>query len=147
MKKNRFKLNFSASSLSFTGFLFLLFVSWFHIHQGKQSSYEHTHQWLQEQFQNVISDYVENHYPSVREITFHKVYTKKTDEPSVIKIFFSYTLTTKDTTSSDLSLDGEALLTQKISSKDWMLSQFKVTKSFLEFSEPFYIKASTNDPL
>ena len=139
---NTLKKYFSTSSIALTGLIFLLIVSWFYIYKNQQTSNEDVHRWLQEQFQVVVSDYVEKKYPAIKQITFHKIFTQKTSQPTQIKIFFSYSLDIEDEASGELSIEGEAFLTQKDSNKNWLLSEFKVTNSLLEFSEPFVIKAS-----
>ena len=139
---NTLKKYLSSSSIALAGLIFLLIISWIYIYKNQQNSNEGTHKWLQEQFQVVVSDYIEKKYPAIKQISFHKIYTQKTSQPTRIKIFFSYSLDIKDDASGELSIEGEAFLTQKDSNKNWLLSEFKVTNSLLEFSEPFVIQAS-----
>lgn len=130
----------STPSIYLISFIFVILITWFYIHNNKNSSNENTHRWLQEQFQVVISDYIEKNDPQIQEIHFNKIYTKKTNNPLHVEIFFSYTLTIDDSSASgNTHLSGKALLTQK-NDRTWVLSNFEVTNSILEFSEPIQIK-------
>ena len=125
------------------GFVVLLLSSWFLLQNVKSSSQEDIHKELQEKVQEAISNYVITYTPHITGITFHKVWTQKTSSPTVIKIFFSYTLVTDEEAPGSLLIDGEALLSLSDKNKyHWMLSDFKVTNSLLEFSKPMVIKFS-----
>ena len=96
---------------------------------------------LQKKFQSVVSGYVTKNYPAIRRITFHKTRTENTSHPDHIKIYFSYSLTIKDNEAdSEMVMDGAASLNRK-SGNRWLLTDFKVTDSLVEFSKPLVIKA------
>ncbi len=132
-KKNHFPL---------VALVFLLLLSWIYLQKTQENSKEELHGSLQEKFQMVISNYVEKRNPHITSITFHKVWTKKTTSPTDIKIFFTYSLVTEQEAGGHLLADGEALLSQSVEDENhWILNNFKVTNSFLDFSEPMIIKA------
>ncbi len=123
--------------------IFLLLLSWVYLQKAQESSNEELHGLLQEKVQMTISNYVEKKNPHIESITFHKIWTKNTNSPSDIKVFFTYSVVTGKKDGASLLADGEALLSQSSKNEDhWVLSNFKVTSSFLDFSEPMLIKAS-----
>ena len=143
--KNKIK-EISSNGLFFTvaGFILILCLSWFYLSQPSwNNAEEQMHGNLQNRFQNLIADFVAKKHPEVTEITFHRVWTKNTSNSNEIKIFFNYTLLTEGEAGGELLISGEALL-QKSPEKEslWVVQNFQVTDSFLDFSEPLLIKAA-----
>ena len=143
--KNKIK-EVSSKGLFFTvaGFILILCLSWFYLSQSLWNNEieEQVHGNLQNRFQVLIADFVAKKHPEVTEITFHRVWTKNTSNSNEIKIFFNYTLLTEGESGGELLISGEALL-QRSSEKEslWVVQNFQVTDSFLDFSEPLLIKA------
>ena len=137
---------FQKNILSYFGllcFFAVLTASWFYFYyDSKQEVSEVVHGVLQEKFQSVVADYVEVHYPEVEHISFHKIWTENTESIHKLKIYFSYTLDiSQKEAAGKVLIDGEAFL---IRSRDqqWLVKDFKVSDSYLEFSTPLVIKAS-----
>ena len=145
--KNSLKKKFPSNSVFVvTGFILILCLSWFYLSQPSwNNEEEQIHSFLQHRFQTLVSDLVSRKHPEVNKITFHKVWTKNADEPHKIKIFFSYSLFTKGKSGGDTLIEGTALL-KKSSEKEglWIVQDFQVTDSFLDFSEPLVIRASSS---
>ena len=133
---------FSGPVLTLAGFIFVLCVSWFYLSPSyEENENEKLHGFLQNQFQNLISDFVAEKHPEVDKITFHKIWTKNSPEPHKVKIFFSYSLFDKGESGGNLLIKGEAVLKRSTEQKLWLVQDFKVKDSFLEFAEPLLIKA------
>ena len=134
---------FSPSVFTVLTLIFLLVFTWFYLSKPsfQIQEEEKVHSFLQTEFQTLLSRFIENKYPEVTEIQFHKVWTKKTAQPSEIKIFFSYSLTTEGETGGEALLAGSALL-KKIQNQVWQVRNFKVKNTEIEFSDPLFIKAS-----
>ncbi|MCZ0933397.1 MAG: hypothetical protein OXJ52_09650 [Oligoflexia bacterium] len=134
-----------ASPAFFTvlAFILLLVFTWFYLSKPsfQIQEEEKIHSFLQTEFQNLLSGFIEKQHPEVKEISFHKVWTKKTAKPSEIKIFFSYSLTTEGETGGEALLAGSALL-KKIQNQVWQIQNFRVKNKEIEFSDPLLIKAS-----
>ena len=129
------------SYISLAGLALLLIFSWIYLEQSSEELSESVHSALQEKFQSVVSDYVEKNYPTINQITFHKTWTENTSDPNHIKVYFSYSLTIKDNKAdSEMIMDGTANLS-RTSKNRWLLTNFKVTDSLVEFSQPLIIKA------
>ena len=129
------------SYISLAGLALLLIFSWIYLQQSSEELSESVHSALQEKFQSVVSDYVEKNYPTINRITFHKTWTENTSDPNHIKVYFSYSLTIKDNKAdSEMIMDGTANL-NRTSKNRWLLTDFKVTDSLVEFSKPLIIKA------
>ena len=146
MTKKKFdhlKKKFSSSTLTVIGFIILLAVTWFYLSKPsfKTQQAEKNHSLLQLEFQNLLSAFIEKKHPEVIEISFHKVWTKTTSDPSEVDIFFSYSLKTEGTTGGSTSLKGSALL-KKIQNEVWQVHNFKVENTELKFSTPLLIKAN-----
>ena len=129
------------SYISLAGLALLLILSWIYLYQTPKGLDESAHSALQEKFQSVVSDYVKKTYSSIYQITFHKTWTENTPDPNHIKVYFSYSLTVKDNTAeSEMVMDGTAALNRQSGSNNWLLTDFKVTDSLVEFSKPLIIK-------
>ena len=127
--------------ISLAGLAGLLILSWMYLHQSPKEISESVHSILQEKFQSTVSGYVKKNYPAIRRITFHKTWTENTSNPDRIKVYFSYSLTIQDNKAdSEMIMDGTADLNRK-SGNRWLLTDFKVTDSLVEFSKPLVIKA------
>jgi len=113
-------------------------LSWFYLSDFKINSEEELrYHLLKSKFEEVLSDLVEKKHPEVNDISFNKVWTKKTEEPSEVEIYFSYTLKLEE---GDSELEGSALL--KLSDEDvWQIQDFQIEKSRFDFTEPVVIKA------
>ena len=143
--KNRLKKKFLLNPVfTVVGFILILCLSWFYLSQPSwNNEEEQIHSFLQHQFQTLVSDLVSRKHSEVDKITFHKVWTKTTDEPHKIKIFFSYSLRTKGKFGGDTLIEGTALLEKSFEKEGlWMVQDFQVTDHFLDFSEPLVIRAS-----
>ena len=134
---------FSPQTFTVVIFLFLLAFTWFYLSKPsfQIQEEEKIHSFLQMEFQNLLSNFIEERYPEVSSIVFHKVWTKKTNKSNKIKIFFSYSLTTQGENGGENLLAGSALL-KKIENQVWQIRNFKVKNTEIEFSEPLIIKAS-----
>ncbi|MCY4513350.1 MAG: hypothetical protein OXB86_06650 [Bdellovibrionales bacterium] len=134
------------SYIPLAGLALLLILSWIYLNQSPKGLDELAHSALQERFQSVVSDYVKKNYPSIHQITFHKTWTENTPDPNHIKIYFSYSLTIEDDKAdSEMVMDGTAALNRKSGSNNWLLTDFKVTDSLVEFSKPLVIKAISEE--
>ena len=124
-------------------FILLLVFTWFYLSKPSLQIQEEekVHSFLQMEFQNLLSEFIERQHPEVKEINFHKVWTTKTAKPSEIKIFFSYSLTTGGESGGEALLSGSALL-KKIQDQIWQIQNFKVKNKEIEFSDPLLIKSS-----
>lgn len=149
-KNLRNKINKRLASSSFwtlVGFIFILSVSWFYLSPPSwNNEEEQVHSFLQNRFQTLVSDFIAQKRPEVDKITFHKIWTKKTPDPQAIQIFFSYSLWTTGEAGGDLLIEGEALL-QEADEGLWLVQDFQVTDSFVDFSEPLLIKAPSEESL
>lgn len=127
-----------------TGLIFLLASSWFYFYSSQSVVDEEFHGILQERVQQALSNYIERKRPDIHQIVFHKVWTENTSNPNQVKVFFSYTLITDEgNTGGEFSMESEAYLTRESGKSDnWLLSDFQVTESLLDFSEPIPVKAS-----
>ena len=127
--------------------ILLLAFSWIFLRPDSDELSESLHGALQENFESSISQHIKQRHPQIQGIDFQKIQTENTDNPDRVNISFSYLLSVKDDAGdSEILIDGTAVLVRK-SSNRWTLTDFKVTDSFLEFSEPLVIKAeSTEDP-
>ena len=124
----------------------LLLLSWFYLQRAQKNSREELHSLLQEKVQLAISNYIEKNNPYITSITFHKVWTKNSNFSTDIIIFFTYSLVIEQEAGANLLVDGEAILSQSDKDEDhWVLNDFKVTNSSLDFSEPMLIKASSKN--
>ena len=134
---------FSQSVLTVAGFVLVLVFTWFYLSKPsfQIQEEEKVHSFLQTEFQNLLSRFIEKKHPEVTAISFHKVWTKKTAQPTEIKIFFSYSLTTEGSAGGKASLTGSALL-KEIQNKTWQIQNFKAENKVIEFSDPLLIKAS-----
>ena len=131
--------------VSLTGLALLLILSWMYLHQSPEEISESVHSMLQEKFQSTVSNHVKKNYPTINRITFHKTWTENTSNPDHIKVYFSYSLTIKDNKAdSEMIMDGTASLNRK-SGNRWLLTDFKVTDSLVEFSKPLVIKALSDE--
>ena len=137
----------AGSFLSLLAFVLILFFSWFYLSQpDKNTQEEELHGFLQNEFQNLISDQVAKNHPEVEKIVFHKIWTEKSSNPKSIKIFFNYSLQSKGDSGGKLNIDGTALLVKTVVKADgqeelWTVKDFKVKDSSLDFSDPLLIKA------
>ena len=124
-------------------FMLLLALTWFYLSKSsfQIQEEEKIHSFLQTEFQNLLSNFIEKRHPEVTAISFHKVWTKKTARPSEIKIFFSYSLTTKGEHKGENLLAGSALL-KETQNQVWQIQHFKVKNKEFTFSAPLLIKAS-----
>ena len=142
--KNRILKKISLKGIfALAGFILLLCFSWLYLSRPPvDDEEEQIHSQLQNQFQVLISDLAAKQRPSTDEIVFHKVWTKKSDDPHKIKIFFSYSLKTEGAAGGDLLIKGSADL-EKSDEKPgtWLAQNFKITESALDFSQPLLIKA------
>ena len=134
--------------LTLLSFVFILTLSWFYLSERDNSGKEEeTHAFLQEQFQNLISEAVIQQAPEVEELIFHKVWTKNRKNPDEVKIFFSYSLLTKGQAGGESLLEGEALLKKSPEQAGlWIVRNFQITDIAVEFSEPLVIKARSTSP-
>ena len=131
--------------LSLAGLAGLLILSWMYLHQSPEEINESIHSALQEKFQSTVSDYVKKNYPAISRITFHKTWTENTSDPYHIKVYFSYSLIIKDNKAdSEMIMEGTASLNRK-SGHRWLLTNFKVTDSLVEFSKPLVIRALSDE--
>ena len=123
-------------------FIFLLVFTWFYLSKPsfQIQEEEKIHSFLQLEFQNQLSEFIEKQHPEVSAIVFNKVWTKKTSKPSEIKIFFSYSLSTEGESGGENLLSGSALL-KKTQDQVWQIQKFKAKNTEIEFSEPLLIKA------
>lgn len=139
------KIKTYSTLLPLAGFLLLLSLTWLFFEGAKKDSRELMHAELQNLVQTSIADYVEKNNPYITGITFHKIWTKKTNKDSQIEVFFSYSLEEEgNKQKSSLLIDGKASLDQsKQDDRLWVLNNFQVTGSLLDFSEPMRIKASS----
>ena len=129
------------SYISLAGLALLLILSWMYLYQSPKELSELEHGALQEKFQSVISDYVKKNHPKILRITFHKAWTENTSDRNRVKVYFSYSLIVRDQKADNkMVIDGTASLNRK-SGNHWLLTDFKVTDSMVEFSEPLIIKA------
>ena len=133
----------SKSLLTLAGFILLLCFSWFYLHQSRiNEEQEYVHSILQDRFQTLISDFIENKHPEVNKIIFHKVWTKNMPNPNQVKIFFSYSLFTEGKTGGDSLIEGEAILERSPDQEEfWIVKDFQTRDSEINFSEPLIIKA------
>ena len=92
------------------GFTLVLIFSWIYFVGSLSNEEEQTHSLLQEEFQNLVSDYVAKKHPDVEEIIFHRVWTKNTSTPNQIEIFFHYSLRTTGPAGGELLIKGKSLL-------------------------------------
>lgn len=148
--KNKIKKQLSQGFFwTLLGFILVLLVSWFYLSPPSgNTEEERTHSFLQNNFQTLISDLVANKHPEVNKITFHKIWTKKTSDLHEIKIFFSYSLWMEGSPGGELLIDGEALLKNSDDEGElWIVQDFQVTNSFMDFSEPLIIKAKLSEQL
>jgi len=123
----------------------LLSSSWVFLKNNQELSREELHTTLQEKVQIALSDYIEKKYPHITHIIFHKVWTKNTNILNKIQIFFTYSLKTKGEDGGHLLANGQALLYLSDTNENhWVLNDFQVTNSFLEFQEPLIIKSAEN---
>ena len=135
------------SYIPLAGLALLLIFSWIYLEQSSEELSESVHSALQEKFQSVVSDYVKKNYATINHITFHKTWTENTSDPSHIKVYFSYSLTIKDNKAdSEMIMDGTANL-NRTSKNRWLLTDFKVTDSLVEFSQPLVIKALPDEDI
>ena len=129
-----------------SGFLLVLLFSWIYFVGSLSNNEEQIHSRLQEEFQILVSNFVAKKHPEVKEIIFHRVWTKDTANPDQIKVFFHYSLMTTGPAGGELLLKGESLLEKSMEQNNfWIAKNFKVTNSAVEFSEPLLIKASQNN--
>ena len=142
--KNKIKKKLSLKAIFvLTSFVLLLCFSWLFLFQPSVNDREEQlHSLLQNQFQTLISDLAVKQRPATDEIIFHKVWTKKSDDPHKIKIFFSYSLKTKGEAGGNLLIKGSADMEKSIEKPGlWLAQNFKITESALDFSKPLLIKA------
>lgn len=141
--KDRSKKNRLSSSLfTVVGFILVLYLSWFYFSPSHLSEEERIHGFLQDRFQTLISDVVANKHPEIDEIIFHKVWTKNISDSGQIKIFFSYSLITQGSAGGSVLIEGEATLEKSLKKKElWIVKDFQITDSLIDFSEPLVIKA------
>jgi len=130
-------------SFSFFIFIGLLVLSWFYLSDSFKinSEEEVKHRLLQTKFQEALSRRIEENHPEVNHISFHRVWTKKTNDPSQVEIYFSYSLSLAD---GDSELEGSALLSRS-QEKLWRITNFQVEKTHLEFLEPLVIKSPSEN--
>jgi len=142
LKDEKARKTFFRSLFTLVGFIFILGLSWFYLSRSFQDTEgEYLHGLLQNRFQTLISDSVVKKHPEVVEIIFHKIWTKNTPDPDQIQIFFSYSLRTTGDARGDLVVDGEALLKRSPKKERlWIVQDFQIMDSFLDFSEPLLIK-------
>lgn len=143
LKDKRTRKTFFRSLFTLAGFIFILGLSWFYLSRSFQDTEkEYLHGLLQNRFQTLISDSVTKKHPEVAEIIFHKIWTKNTPNPDQIQIFFSYSLRTTGDAVGDLVIEGEAMLRRSPKKERlWVVQDFQIMDSFLDFSEPLLIKA------
>lgn len=124
--------------------LSLLAVTWIFFETRSNKSQEIIHSLLQEKVQSAISDYAIKSNPNITKIEFHKIWTKDMSADDEIEVFFTYSIVEeKDKQESTLLIEGEAVLNQSEADKNhWILNNFKVSNSLLDFSKPMLIKAS-----
>ena len=119
-------------------FIILLSLSWFYLSDLKINSEEElTHSLLQSKFQEVLSEFVKKNHSEINNISFNRVWTKKTKDPSQVEIYFNYSLNLED---GENELEGSALLYLS-QEKIWQITNFQVEKTSLEFSKAIVIKA------
>ena len=123
-------------------FLMILILTWvyFSKSQDRLQNNEKTHTWIQNEFQKLLSDWVEQKHPEISSITFHKVWTKDTKTPTDIKIFFNYSLVTKGESGGTADLTGSALL-KRASEQQWEVQDFEINKNLIDFSQALVIQA------
>ena len=133
----------STSFFTIVVFVFFLLFTWLYLSKPSVQIQEEekVHSFLQTEFQNLLSNFIETQHPEVTEISFQKVWTKKTALPSEIKIFFNYSLTIDGEAGGETVLTGSALL-KEVHKKTWQVRNFKVKNTEVEFSDPLFIKAS-----
>ncbi len=138
---------FSGSFWAIAGFLLLLCVSWLYLSRPSlDSEEEQAHSLLQNQFQTLLSDFVIKKHPEVTSITFHKVWTKGDTQSQEVEIFFNYSLKTEGPAGGELLAEGTALLKESAEKPGlWLVENFRVTDSFLSFSEPLLIRAKPSE--
>lgn len=142
--KDKIKKNLPSSSFwTVAGFILILCLSWFYFSQPSwKNQEEQIHSLLQNQFQTLISDFVAKKHPEVDKITFHKVWTKNSKDPNLIKIIFSYSLWTTGELGGDHLIEGSAQLKRSEERETlWIVQNFQITDSLMDFSEPLLIKA------
>ena len=123
------------------GLIFLLIFSWIHLYRTPKEAGPEELNTLAEKFQTSLSDYVKKQRPEIRHITFHNTRTEPGDRPGEVKVFFSYSLTVEDKKAdSEMLMTGRAELNRKRAGR-WLLTNFQVTDSLVEFSKPLIIKA------
>lgn len=129
--------------LTLIGFLAILGFTWFYFFksQNRLQKNEEIHVWIQNEFQNLLSDLIEQKHPEISKIIFHKVWTKDTKNPTEIKIFFNYSLSTKGESGGTAHLAGSALLKQS-NKEQWKIYDFMIDKNLIDFSEPLVIQAN-----
>jgi len=142
LKDEKARKTFFRSLFTLVGFIFILGLSWFYLSRSFQDTEgEYLHGLLQNRFQTLISDSVVKKHPEVVEIIFHKIWTKNTPDSDQIQIFFSYSLRTTGDARGDLVVDGEALLKRSPKKERlWIVQDFQIMDSSLDFSEPLLIK-------
>ena len=123
------------------GLIFLLFFSWIHLYRTPKELSPAELNTLAEKFQTTIADYVKKQRPEIRHITFHNTQTEPGDRQNKVKVSFSYSLTVEDKKAdSEMLMTGTADLNKKGGGR-WLLTNFQVTDSLVEFSKPLIIKA------
>ena len=128
--------------LTLVGFIFMLYMSWFFLSQRRLNEEEYLHGLLQERFQSLVSNLAINEHPEIDEIIFHKVWTKKLDDPHKVKILFRYSLLLTGDKGGNSEIEGDAILERSPEREDtWIVNNFQVTDNLLGFSEPLVIKA------
>ena len=130
------------SLLSLAGFILILSITWIYFskHQNELGKNEEKHVWLQNEFQNLLSDLIEKKQPEISEIIFHRIWTKNTKNPKEVKIFFNYSLITRGEAGGRSDLEGSALL-KETEKQFWTIYDFTINKSVIDFSEPLVISA------
>ena len=124
-------------------FVLLLAITWVYLESKKHSTNELVHALLQEKVQAAISDQAVKKNPNITRVVFHKIWTKETGNDNEVKVVFSYSLLEElSKQKSTLIVDGQALLNPSDEEENvWVLSNFQVTDSLLDFDEPMIIKA------
>ena len=105
--KKKFPLSLIATAIGFT---LLLVISWIYFVGSLSNEEEVLHSRLQEEFQILVADFVAKKHPDVKEIIFHRVWTKNTSQAAQIKIFFHYSLLTGGPAGGELFIKGEISL-------------------------------------
>ena len=145
IKNLKQSLNPSVLKSSFAIVLLIAFLalSWFYLSDPNKLNREEElqHSLLKNKFKEVLTELIEKKHPEVNELSFQKLWTKKTEDASQVEIYFNYSLSSKE---GKNDLEGSALLS--LSEEEvWQIKNFQIEKNYLDFSEPMLIKASPNN--